>query len=63
MALRKQIFLAKDQVINSLSDTFAKKIKDLQNMYLNENILRAKLSEMKTEQQIQPLNNNVKMVK
>eukprot|EP00347_Sterkiella_histriomuscorum_P017443 403349352 len=64
MQLRKQIFMAKDQVIDQLSDTFAKRIKDIQNTYTQENILRAKLSEMKTTQQFETtLNNNIKLIK
>ncbi|CDW85154.1 UNKNOWN [Stylonychia lemnae] len=63
MQFRKLIFMAKNQVIDEISDTFARKIKDIQNTFNSEEVLRAKLSEMKTNQQIDTLNSNIKLIK
>lgn len=50
-------------MIDTLTETFAKKIKDLNNTFRNDNVLKGKLSEMKTDPQIQTLNNNIKLIK
>lgn len=58
------MFQTKDQVINSLSETFSKRVKEVQNMYMKENILKMKISEMASQKQFDnTLNNNVKIVK
>lgn len=62
--MRKQLFQAKDQVLDQLTETFSKKLKDLTKTYMNDNLMKAKLSEIKSDAQVeQVLNNNIKIVK
>lgn len=44
-SLKKSLFQAKDQVIDNLSETFARRIKELQQIYVNEQVMKAKLKE------------------
>ena len=48
MTLRRQLFEAKDQVLDSITEALGKRLRELQNAYRIENLLRAKLSELKT---------------
>ena len=47
-----------------MSENFSKRVRDLQNTYTKETVLKAKLQEVSSEDQFESsLNNNIKLVK
>ena len=60
--LRRQLFEAKDSVIDTLSEQFSKKLRDMQTAFIQDQVMKAKLSELRNNLE-SSLNNNVKVVK
>ena len=42
--LRRQLFEAKDSVIDTLSEQFSKKMRDMQRAFTQDQVMKAKLS-------------------
>ena len=60
--LRRQLFEAKDSVIDTLSEQFSKKMRDMQRAFTQDQVMKTKLSELQNNLE-STLNNNVKVVK
>ena len=60
--LRRQLFEAKDAVIDTLSEQFSRKLRDVQKTFTQDSVMKAKLSELRNNLE-STLNNNVKVVK
>ena len=62
--LRRQLFEAKDAAVDAVTEALGRRLKEAQAAYRSESLMRAKLSELRTQQQLEfTLNNNVKAIK
>ena len=64
VGLKKSLRDAKEEVLDAITEQFQKRFRELRSSYTKEHVMKAKLSELKTQQQLEVvLNNNVRVIK
>eukprot|EP00347_Sterkiella_histriomuscorum_P022561 403338020 len=61
--LRTQLFSARQQVLQQLTENFAKQLKDITKIYQNESLLKNKITQLQTDKDLQSINNCYKLIK